>query len=112
MSSNGTSCGDRDSLRYVLHGGLQQLAAEAKFLGRLVQQFGHVFGSDAAPGHRVSEHQACGGCADGPREPPLHRLAPATDLPAGALWRLAAPESVRSFSAACYFAGRELRDRA
>jgi sialate O-acetylesterase len=42
--------------------------------------------------------------------PHADRAAPATDLPAGALWRLAAPESVRSFSAACYFAGRELRD--
>jgi sialate O-acetylesterase len=42
--------------------------------------------------------------------PHADRLAPAADLPAGALWRLAAPESVRSFSAACYFAGRELRD--
>ena len=42
--------------------------------------------------------------------PHADRLAPAADLPAGALWRLAAPESVRSFSAACYFAGRELQD--
>ena len=42
--------------------------------------------------------------------PHADRLAPAADLPAGALWRLAAPETVRTFSAACYFAGRELRD--
>jgi sialate O-acetylesterase len=42
--------------------------------------------------------------------PHADRLAPVADLPAGALWRLAAPETVRSFSAACYFAGRELRD--
>jgi sialate O-acetylesterase len=42
--------------------------------------------------------------------PHADRLAPAADLPAGALWRLAAPETVRSFSAACYYAGRELRE--
>ena len=42
--------------------------------------------------------------------PHVDRVAPAADLPAGALWRLAAPESVRSFSAACYFAARELQD--
>jgi sialate O-acetylesterase len=43
--------------------------------------------------------------------PHADRLAPAPpDLPAGALWRLAAPETVRGFSAACYFAGRELQD--
>ena len=42
--------------------------------------------------------------------PHADRAAPAADLPAGALWRLATPETVRAFSAACYFAGRELRD--
>ena len=42
--------------------------------------------------------------------PHVDRRAPAADLPAGALWRVAAPETVRTFSAACYFAGRELQD--
>jgi sialate O-acetylesterase len=42
--------------------------------------------------------------------PHADRQAPAADLPAGALWRLAAPETVRTFSAACYFAARELRN--
>ena len=42
--------------------------------------------------------------------PHVDRPAPAAELPAGAVWRLAAPETVRSFSAACYFAGRELQD--
>ena len=42
--------------------------------------------------------------------PHVDRVAPATELPAGSAWRLAAPESVRSFSAACYFAARELQD--
>jgi sialate O-acetylesterase len=44
--------------------------------------------------------------------PHLDRVTPATELPAGATWRLAAPDSVRSFSAACYFAARELQDTA
>jgi sialate O-acetylesterase len=42
--------------------------------------------------------------------PHVDRRAPAAELPAGALWRVAAPEAVRTFSAACYFAGRELQD--
>jgi sialate O-acetylesterase len=42
--------------------------------------------------------------------PHVHRLAPADDLPEGAVWRLATPETVRTFSAACYFAGQKLRD--
>jgi len=42
--------------------------------------------------------------------PHVDRVAPATELPAGAAWRLAAPESVRSFSAACYFAAHELQE--
>jgi sialate O-acetylesterase len=41
--------------------------------------------------------------------PHVDRVAPAADLPAGAAWRPAVPESVRGFSAACYFAGRELQ---
>ncbi len=42
--------------------------------------------------------------------PHVHRLAPAAELPEGAAWRPAAPETVRTFSAACYFAGQKLRD--
>ena len=40
--------------------------------------------------------------------PHVDRVAPAAEPPAGVAWRLAAPDSVRSFSAACYYAGREL----
>jgi sialate O-acetylesterase len=42
--------------------------------------------------------------------PHANRVAPAAELPAGSLWRLAVPESVLSFSAGFYFAGRELHD--
>ena len=42
--------------------------------------------------------------------PHADRTEPAADLPAGAVWQRAAPETVRSFSAACFFAGRELRE--
>jgi len=42
--------------------------------------------------------------------PHADRVSPAKDLPTGAAWRLADPDSVGGFSAACYFAGRELQD--
>ena len=41
--------GDRDALRDVLHRGLQQLAAEAQFLRRLVEQFRDVLGAMPRP---------------------------------------------------------------
>jgi sialate O-acetylesterase len=42
--------------------------------------------------------------------PHSDQTAPATDLPAGAVWKLAAPDTVRGFSAACYFMARELQE--
>ena len=63
-----------------------------------------------------SRNGEVGGGAVGERSAsPAHRAPrrspdPGRDLPAGAVWKLAAPETVRSFSAACYFAGRELQD--
>ena len=42
--------------------------------------------------------------------PHSDRTAPATDLPASAVWKLAAPDTVRGFSAACYFMARELQE--
>jgi len=42
--------------------------------------------------------------------PHADRTEPAADLPEGAVWRLAEPETVREFSAACYFTARELQE--
>jgi len=41
--------------------------------------------------------------------PHVDRTEPANDLPAGAAWQVASPQTVRNFSAACYYFARELQ---